>query len=422
MQACAKLTDFYGKRLTPPASEEDLPVIFNDYCCTWGYPSMEKLRPLIDECARLGVGYFVVDVGWWRQDERSWYTFGDWDPGRELFPEGISELADYVKKKGMKAGIWFEFEGVSQDSKLFAEHPEYLLKKDGYPIRMNDRAFLDFRRADVREFLYNKVIRLLKDNGFEYVKIDCNESIGMGADGAESYGEALREHMSYVTGFFRRMRTEIPGLVMEVCSSGGMRLEPKFLSLASMASFSDAHLGPEGAAIAIDLHRYMHPKQMQIWATLKSEYSLDRIYFTIAKGMLGRYCVSGEITTLSGKKKQALVSSVPFYEKLKHIIKSGETVSIKSSGVNSLRRIKGEQYLLRLSQDGESGALYYFSYAQNKRRMIMTEDIFKIYEISEAFARGSVRQDGKTIRASLGQNEYAGGVILLKKRSGHDQA
>ena len=274
-EACAALQELYAARLALPPAEEDLPLIYNEYCYSWGNPGMETLKPVIDECARLGVREFVVDVGWWRPDERSWYTFGDWNPSPVLFPEGMGELTSYIRARGMIPGLWFEFEGVSADSTLFGAHADWLLTRDGYPIRHRERSLLDFRKPEVIGYLREKVIKLLKENDFGYVKVDYNEPIGIGCDGAESYGEGLRQQIACVISFFEEIRREIPGIVIEVCSSGGHRLEPKFLSLASMASFSDAHLGLEGAVIAADLHRYMLPRQMQIWAVVEAQDSLS---------------------------------------------------------------------------------------------------------------------------------------------------
>ena len=171
-EACAALQELYAARLALPPAEEDLPLIYNEYCYSWGNPGMETLKPVIDECARLGVREFVVDVGWWRPDERSWYTFGDWNPSPVLFPEGMGELTSYIRARGMIPGLWFEFEGVSADSTLFGAHADWLLTRDGYPIRHRERSLLDFRKPEVIGYLREKVIKLLKENDFGYVKVD----------------------------------------------------------------------------------------------------------------------------------------------------------------------------------------------------------------------------------------------------------
>jgi len=93
----------------------------------------------------------------------------------------------------------------------------------------------------VIDYLSQKVIGQLRDAGLGYIKVDYNETIGLGCDNADSSGEGLRQHMQDVQDFFRKMRSELPDLVIENCASGGHRLEPSFMGLSSMASFSDAH-------------------------------------------------------------------------------------------------------------------------------------------------------------------------------------
>lgn len=395
-EACSNLQDAYNASLNLPETEDTLPIIYNEYCYSWGEPSMEKLRPMIDKCAQLGVKYFVVDVGWWRPDERSWYTFGDWQPSKILFPNGLKELTEYVRSKGMIPGLWFEFESVSNDSILFAEHPEYLLTRDGCILRHRERAFLDFRKAEVRECMREKVIGLLHENGFGYVKIDYNEPVGIGCDGAESYGEGLRQQTESVRGFFRELSREIPGIVMEICSSGGHRLEPGFLQLGSMASFSDAHLGLEGAMIACDLHRWMLPRQMQIWSVLLREYSLSRTYYTIIKGMCGRYCLSGELDVLTEQQAAAVQASVEFYNEIKGVIRSGDTLVHFQEGLSSLRHPAGTRWMIRFSKDRKQAVVWLFALKRGNMAQIREQRLLD-YKIVKSFVCGKVEKTGDSL-------------------------
>lgn len=390
-RACADLQQEYAARLNVPELEEDLPIIYNEYCCSWGNPSIGNLKPMIDECSKLGVKEFVVDVGWWRPDERSWYSFGDWNPSPILFPNGISELSNYIRSKGMIPGIWFEFEGVSTDSLLFGAHKDFMLTRDGGIITHRERTLLDFRKPEVKEYVTEKVIKLLKDNNFGYVKIDYNEPVGIGVDGAESYGEGLRQHMEEVIGFYGEIKKAIPEIVIEVCSSGGHRLEPKFLSLASMASFSDAHEGVEGAVIACDLHRYMLPRQMQIWATLNEGYTTARIYFTLIKGMLGRLALSGDLLKLTGEKRVALERAIPFYNSIKGIVKDGETLINENNGITSLRQLHGERFIVRFSKDKSVAVVWAFSYNKGNSFTVNCNEI-KGYTLQDEFCYGKLKQ------------------------------
>ena len=109
------------------------------------------------------------------------------------------------------------------------------------------------------------MIGLLKECGFGYLKIDYNETIGIGCDGAESLGEGLRGHIEAVQAFMRRIRQELPDLVIENCSSGSQRTEPSMIALSSVTSFSDTHECVQIPIIAANMHRVILPRQNLVW-------------------------------------------------------------------------------------------------------------------------------------------------------------
>jgi len=82
----------------------------------------------------------------------------------------------------MKAGIWFEFEVAGRQEAECFEKTDWLLHRDGIPITSGDRRFLDMRNPSVRSYLHDKVIDFLRSNGFDYLKIDYNETIGIGCE------------------------------------------------------------------------------------------------------------------------------------------------------------------------------------------------------------------------------------------------
>ncbi len=413
--ACAALQRQYMRSFEVSPADENLPILYNEYCCSWGNPSMANLKPMIDYCADIGVKHFVMDVGWWRQDERSWYTLGDWNPGEYLFPNGISELSNYIASKGMTPGIWFEFESASVDSLLFENHKDWFLTRDGKILQHRERVLPDVRKKEVHDYLYEKVIKLVKDNNFKYVKLDYNEPMGIGCDGEISYGEGLRQHNNAVYDFIKQLKAEVPGLVVELCSSGGLRNEPKFLAICDMASFSDAHLGIEGAIIAMDLHRCMLPRQMQIWATVQSDYSLNRVYFTLIKGMLGRLCLSGDIINLTEEKRQTVLDSVDFYNDIKHIIKEGDTLVINKNNLTKMRFPEGREYLIRFNYDKTEALLFFFAFG--KQSYAVTESVLAEFEVDKFFVYGDVKKIGDTVEFTATDDSEGifAGVVYLKK-------
>ena len=61
----------------------------------------------------------------------------------------------------------------------------------------------------VINYLGGKVIKLLKECGFGYLKVDYNDTIGMGCDGPESMGENLRKKVQATQEFFRKIKVNM---------------------------------------------------------------------------------------------------------------------------------------------------------------------------------------------------------------------
>lgn len=348
--------DIFTERLTraamegfeeAPESEQELPVLFNEYCTTWGNPSHENIQKILHCIQGKGFRYFVIDCGWYKEDDVPWdISMGDYEVSKTLFPDGLEKTIQAIKEAGMVPGIWFEIENTGSAASVY-QKTEHLLHKDGAVLTSYSRRFWDMRDPWVQEYLAEKVIGTLKKYGFGYMKIDYNETIGMGCDGAESLGEGLRQNMEGSVAFIERVKQEIPGIVLENCSSGGHRLEPGMMSRMSMASFSDAHECPEIPIIAANLHRLIHPAQSQIWAVIRQGDSIKRIVYSVANTFLGRMCISGDVTNLSQGQWDAIDEGIAFYRRIASVIKEG--VSFRyGPKIKSIRNPKGWQGMVRM--------------------------------------------------------------------------
>lgn len=343
-EVCDKLVKAQQPRIAAP--DQDMPVIFNEYCTTWGNPTEENLEKIAKRLEGSGVRYLVIDSGWYKEEGKDWSgTIGDWNISEAIFPDGLKKVTDMIRSHGLIPGLWFEMENTGWAAKSYHEE-QHLLKRFGVPITSGGRRFWDMRDPWVTEYLTDKVIGILKENGFGYLKVDYNESIGVGCDGAESLGEGLRQAVAASQDFFRKLADEIPELVIENCASGGHRLEPSMMELASMASFSDAHECKCIPVIAANLHRLIRPEQSQIWAVLRAEDDIHRIRYSLCAGFLGRLCLSGDIFGVSEENWNETLSAIAFYDRIKEIIRSGRTEVIRCTA-ESYGKPRGYQAVLR---------------------------------------------------------------------------
>jgi len=377
-EVCDKLVKAQQPRIAEV--DRDMPVIFNEYCTTWGNPTIENITKTAKKLEGTGVRYLVIDSGWYKKDEGDWFSLtGDWIPSKELFPNGIKEVADIIRAHGLIPGLWYEFETLGHLAEGYNDLA-HILTKNGKPITSGGRRFWDMRSPWVKSFLDERVIGLLRDAGFGYLKVDYNENIGVGADGAESLGEGLRRTVEESRNYFRHIAHELPELVIENCSSGGHRLEPSFMELASQASFSDAHECNSIPLIAANLHRLIRPEQSQIWAVLRANADTNRINYLLCAAFLGRLCLSGEIFDLSNEHWAQALEAIKLYGRVKHIIKNGFTSAIIATP-KDYSKPEGYQAVLREYENEALLIVHTFENGANPD----IDDLLSGWKIKETF-------------------------------------
>ncbi len=346
-EVCDKLVKAQHPDISP--IDNKMGITFNEYCATWGNPTIDNLKKLADKIAGKGIQYLVMDSGWYSDCGNWWEYRGDWSINKNRFPNGLRELTDYIRGKGMIPGIWYEFEVAAPKSGVY-DNPEHFVKKDGVPLTVGGARFWDLEEPYVEAYLDKYVIGNLKDNGFGYIKVDYNDSMGIGCDGPEGPGENLRKKVLATQEYFKKMRRELPDLVIENCSSGGHRLEPSFMELASQASFSDAHEISSLPLIAANLHRVIRPEQSQIWAVMRATDSDSRIFYSICATFLGRMGLSGDVYDLSDHQWGLLDGGIDFYREAAPIIKDGYTF-FNCADTKSYNNPTGSQLVLRVFED-----------------------------------------------------------------------
>jgi alpha-galactosidase len=326
----------------------------------------------------------------------------------------------------MIPGLWYEMEVVGKDSDMF-KNEDMLLKRDGIPIQTMFRRFLDMRKPEVIDFLTERVIKNLKDNGFGYLKVDYNDNLGIGCEGAESLGEGMRQSLVASRNFFKKIREEIPDMVIENCSSGGHRLEPSMQAVTSMASFSDAHEWQAIPVVAANVARAILPAQSQIWAVLRAKDDEKRLYYSLSNTFLGRMCLSGDMSTISDEQWKITDEAIAFYKKCAPTIKSGRNFRY-GPYQESYNDLKGWQAVMRLAEDGKSLMAVVNTFAMNGETTVEfdlpgVKDVKVLKCLSdnasdvviESFSRKGIKteiKDGKVKIQNL--SDYDGLVILVK--------
>ncbi|MCQ2501705.1 MAG: alpha-galactosidase, partial [Lachnospiraceae bacterium] len=358
-EAMAALTSYRRKIRRPNRDNEELPVIFNDYMnCLFADPTTEKEIPLIDAAAEIGCEYYVIDAGWY-DDGFWWDNVGLWKEGRKRFPEGMAYLTNYIRSKGMIPGVWLELEVMGIKCPLAEKVPEeWFFKRHGKKVYDRSRYQLDFRHPGVIAHVNEVVRRVVEDYGCGYIKMDYNIEPGMGTElDADSFGDGLLQHerayLNWLEGIFKKY----PDLVIENCSSGGLRMDYGLLSRQSIQSTSDNDDYRMYATIAANAPSGVTPEQAAIWCYPKRGCEKEETIFNMVNALLLRIHQSGNLTELKEESYALVKEGIRWYKEHRHLWK--EAVPYWPMGYSDYRDLlsalamecNGESYLAVWKRD-----------------------------------------------------------------------
>ena len=154
-------------------------------------------KPLEEEArlaVSLGMKTMILDDGWQKEKSISFYSaVGDWMPVKSRFPD-MKAHVDAVHKAGLKYMLWLSVPYIGDESDAWKRFEKKLLKLPGNSKGPGRVGILDPRFPDVREYLLQTYERVIRDWGFDGVKLDFIDCFVFGEkDHAEEDGYAGRD-------------------------------------------------------------------------------------------------------------------------------------------------------------------------------------------------------------------------------------
>ena len=131
--------------------------------CSWYYYGVNISENIILDNARrikrakLPLKVIQIDDGW--QDKNGYWG------NNERFPKGMKAIADEIKEMGFEPGIWISPFTLDDTSEVYKRHPDWF-------VRQEKEVCIDFGIPEAAEYLKNIFVRLSKDWGYRYIKID----------------------------------------------------------------------------------------------------------------------------------------------------------------------------------------------------------------------------------------------------------
>ncbi len=294
------------------------PVSYDHWFGLGDRVSEESLGPQVVRAAELGAEYWVHDAGWFEGGFPA--GVGNWhraDPAR--YPKGLAPLADLVRSRGMRFGLWFEIERAEPGTWAAEDFPQLF-----FPAQPNwpgNSRLLDLAGADAQEWAVQTLSRWIGELGVEWLRLDSNIEPAAYFRAADPSGKI---QLAYYRGLYRVLDSLLgahPLLRIEGCASGGRRIDLATLRRSATMWISDQSFSP-------DICRYMQCRLGRflpgVCANTAVSVHRQRGYsfgdVDVFSRMCGALSFNGDVASWPAPLARRMAACVEAYKRIRHLL------------------------------------------------------------------------------------------------------
>lgn len=328
----------FQRRYVIPKSTRDDPLLtqVNTFESLGRSPVVADLKRYTDHAVRLGIENIGPDASWIIKTPERNTNYGHWIADPDGFPNGMKELADYIRAQGLTYGVWLEPETIATTAPVADEHPEWILRHNGVPMRgTRNRVFIDFRRQDVRDWNRAVVDWLVRDIGIAWLKVDYNAEVREAFDPAGAAvrsGTVLYDHLQGLDEWLDGIRRDYPDLLLEGCASGALRFDLSMLSNTHFNWRSDVTTAKASIQLAYGATIEFAPEASYHWMSGDDQHGhLDPKAprgwwdFAFRASMNGRFGIAARMDDWTPEMWECAQANVALYKRIRGTIKGGDT-------------------------------------------------------------------------------------------------
>jgi alpha-galactosidase len=324
----------WAKQRMIPDAANPRSIVLNSWEAAYFDFDETLLLQMIDGAARIGIETFVLDDGWFGSDyprDDDTQGLGDWQVQSAKLPRGLTPLIDRCRERGMTFGLWIEPEMVNPRSRLFEQHPEWILSAEHREASLERGQYvLDLSREEVLAWVIGTIEQILDQNpGIDYIKWDCNRDIKELSGGFSVYDR-------YVENYYRileHLGERYPALVIQDCASGGGRVEYGALHRTHEFWASDNTDALQRIFIQWGTGMFYPPSVTAAHVGSETNHITGRhlpLAFRCSVAMSCRFGVELSPLALSGEDREFLCEAVSTYKGIRHLIVYGELYRLVS--------------------------------------------------------------------------------------------
>ncbi|MFD8912616.1 alpha-galactosidase [Streptomyces sp. NPDC059575] len=331
LDGLARVWHRYERHLSGERLHRTRKVLYNSWEATGFDVDAAGQLELAEAAAEIGAELFVVDDGWFTGRADDTGGLGDWYPDPAQFPQGFGQFVKDVRALGLGFGLWVEPEAVSPDSRLYAQHPDWVYRVENRPGRLvRNQLLLDLGRTDVQDFVIGTFDRLLTEYPIEYLKWDMNRPPTERGRPGTGPADRLDLDAEHVTGYLRvldHLRAAHPHVTVEGCAGGGGRIEHATLARTDVVWPSDNTAPLDRLAVQYGFLHAHAPHVMSSWVTDAPGVFDPRprsLAFRFVLAMCGVLGVGADLRSWIPEQRAEAARWIARYKEIRDVVHHGE--------------------------------------------------------------------------------------------------
>ena len=323
-------------------------ILLNSWEGVYMDVNQEVCEKMMDGIKELGGELFVVDDGWFGRKYRRTndsQALGDWMTDTQKLPNGVPALLKAAEDRGLKFGIWIEPEMTNSKSELFEAHPDWVVAHPTRELSMGrggTQLVLDLSNPKVQDFVVGIVDDLVKENPrLHYIKWDCNMSMqnyGSSYLTADKQSHLFVDYHLGLKNALERIRKAHPDLVIQLCSSGGGRVNWGALPYFDEFWVSDDTDAQQRLFIQWGTSHFFPNLAMAQHVSASPNHQTGRVIplkFRFDVAMTGRLGMEMKPSDLNDREREYAKKAVAFYKEIRPIVQLGDQYRLLSPYENN---------------------------------------------------------------------------------------
>ena len=318
-------------------------ILLNSWEGVYMNVNQEVCEQMMDGIKELGGELFVVDDGWFgRKYRRTDDTqgLGDWMTDTQKLPNGVPALLKAAEDRGLKFGIWIEPEMTNSKSELYEAHPDWVVAHPTRELskgRGGTQLVLDMSNPKVQDFVFGIVDNLVKENPkLHYIKLDCNMSMnnyGSSYLTSDKQSHLVVDYHRGLRSTLERIRAKYPDLVIQLCASGGGRVNWGFMPYFDEFWVSDDTDAQQRLFIQWGTSHFFPTMAMAQHVSASPNHQTGRVIplkFRFDVAMTGRLGMEMKPSDLNDREREYAKKAVAFYKEIRPIVQLGDQYRLLS--------------------------------------------------------------------------------------------